>query len=423
MAKNKLRESMFGSHHKYSASSSGMWLNCTKALPTIIAGVEDGKITLDSSNIHSARGTVVHTICEKCLERNLNPSQFLGKTMKAGGFSFIVDDKMVEGVKVFLVFVYETMENCFSPVLLIEQSFDLSKETNADAGGSADVVITDFSGGFIYVYDYKNGMGLVEVTNNTQCKLYAIGAYLSLSKKEQEQIFFVKIGISQPNAYHPDGSCRTQTIPIEELKDWFFNLVVPTIEKTESGKGVFNAGAIQCKWCAVAGYCVENNKQVLTDDFLEIVSEKKTLQPNELTLDEVKNILDNREKITQYLKQVYFYALNAMENSQIIDGYKLVKSLSNRTYKNTEKTENRLKRKLKNENFYKPKEIKTPAQIEKHLKTIEKWKPKKIKSFMETNTGRFETATKLVADSDFGEAALLPLDDDFSEIVAKKKTK
>ena len=406
------KNDIFNGHHAYGWSTSAGWLTCTGRIPAIIKDVKAEKITLKTSSIHADRGTAVHELCELCLKSGCKPIQYLGKKLKGGNNTFTVDESFIEAANVYIKFVKRIVRRSKGE-LLIEKSFDMSEITNADCGGSADTTVIDLKKGILYVIDYKNGHGIVEVFNNTQLWGYGMGAYLELTPAQQKKIKEVHVSIVQPNVYHVDGKCRTQIIKINKLIRWFNKKVIPAIAKSESGKGEFVSTEKGCEWCPRAGYCEANNKKALEslgDDFK--IESSELLAPNELTKEQVKLILDNRKRIEKYFQSVYFYSLGAVDKGEEIEGYKLVKSISNRKYKNAGRVERKLQRKLKHD-FHQEPSIKTPAQLEKHLKAIEGWDKKKIEKFMNSCTERTETGVKLVPDSDFGESVSSTLYEDF----------
>lgn len=79
------------------------------------------------------------------------------------------------------------------------------------------------------IIDYKHGAGVaVDVEKNPQLQMYAVGFVLHMP-----EIRRVRLRISQPRAYHPDGPDRSWEIEVPELMQWLDNVLLPAMEDAD----------------------------------------------------------------------------------------------------------------------------------------------------------------------------------------------
>jgi len=117
-----------------------------------------------------------------------------------------------------------------------------------DGFGTADVVI--LSKHTIRVIDLKYGRGIpVQAKDNTQLRLYALGAY-SKFQEEYPEIKTIEYTIYQPRL----DSISTDGTTITRLLDWANYFVKQKAKKAWAGTGDFIPGE-HCQFCRAKATC------------------------------------------------------------------------------------------------------------------------------------------------------------------------
>lgn len=224
-------------HSLIGASSSERWLHCPGSV-RLYAMIPDRRET-----IYAATGTAAHEVCELSLVNDAEPESFLGQTIKTKEFDVLVDDKMVDAVRVYVDFVRGQHKE-YGGTLMVEHPFDLSFVHAGMFGRNDAVIIPDQALDTLRVYDYKNGRKLVPAQDNPQLKFYALGA---LGKDNPWNVLNVEMTIVQPNAIGKQA-IDTWTISVSDLYDWAYNVLRPAAEATEAP----DAPCVMGDWC---GFC------------------------------------------------------------------------------------------------------------------------------------------------------------------------
>lgn len=177
-------------HHRYSASGSEGWLNCP------------GKVAMESGipdtySPWADEGSAAHFLGSICLEKNVSPSEYLGKEIicweKAGerdGQVFAgdplpegaversrweVDEEMVTNITIYKGLVEADVTA--GRQLMVEKRVHFGDAIGVKgAFGTSDAIVIEDGGEDLFVDDLKYGRKPVDATENTQGRLYAIGA-------------------------------------------------------------------------------------------------------------------------------------------------------------------------------------------------------------------------------------------------------
>jgi len=304
------------------------------------------------SSSYADEGTSAHFLAAHCLAEKLLAGSLVGAKMTDDkGTKFTVTAEMADAVETYLDAVHDAAEKGCK--LHIEESFDLSK-VHPGCFGTADAVIWNPKTKLLTVMDYKHGAGIpVNVRGNPQLRYYALGALLSLGYPAAK----VKMVIVQPRCDHSDGPVREETIDALDLLDFCADLV-KYAKATEEPNAKLYPGE-HCRFCPAgkANACpeVKNKAQAIA----------KTVFTPALAYDpeELRRCLDARETVKAWLKNLDEFAYAEAEAGRCPPGYKLVDKQGRRKWR--EGAEDELILAAKGDDWFEPRQIKSPAQLEK----------------------------------------------------------
>lgn len=255
-------------HARLSPSGADRWMMCTASVQLIEMLIERGELresdleddtheqideeeiieqrldayadvvldpTLESTSF-SAEGTGMHEILAHCLFFGMEPFDFIGQTISADGFSFIIDEDMADRLVPGIDWIRETTNNPH-----VEEQVSLEEWLPGNYGFCDSYWLFEDT---LYVCDYKNGVGEpVAAIKNRQLRLYALGAWLKLGKPAVKKVL---LAINQPRA----GGIKTWEITLAELLE-FGEEVRRVYERITTGKVEFVPSTKGCRWCPV----------------------------------------------------------------------------------------------------------------------------------------------------------------------------
>lgn len=347
-------------HSQFSPSGSSRWLACPGSIQL------EQLVERQPAGFYAAEGTAAHTFAADCLETNLDPNKYLGR--KFGDFT--VDQAMVNAVRIYIDYIH--LKNGPTENLWVETTVPL-QHIHGDMFGTADAII--FSGNYFEIIDYKHGKGVpVEVEENSQLKLYAIGALAWLAKAgiRYSKDFEVVYTIVQPRAPHHDGPIRSSTSTIGELRD-FQETVKLAICNAESNAPLVVPGESQCLWCPAKAVCkafAKYSTEEALEDFSDLVAPNKTKlrETSIYSDDELAVIYLKLKSLRKWADAIEAYMLVQARKGTTFNDLKLVRGRSNRIWRQEEEsTFNQLiELGIDEEILYKKKFI-TPPQLQKEV--------------------------------------------------------
>ena len=299
-------------HALLSASSSQRWLNCTPS-----ARLEEH--FENTSSIFAEEGTAAHALAEYKLKKYLGTntekpvSEFDGEELEY--YTGMYLDFAIEVIE-------KAKENCNDPIILIEQKLDYSCFVPEGFGTGDIVVVADNT---LDIVDLKYGRGVVVMANdNPQMKLYALGALVLFDFLYD--IENIRMTICQPRL----ENISTFEMSKEELLNWAEKELKPKAELAINGEGEFIPGE-HCRFCKARYTC-----RARADEMLSLAKHDFKL-PAMLTEEEIAEVLNLSQRISQWADDVYAYATEKAINEGIQwKGFKLVEGRSNRKYINEE---------------------------------------------------------------------------------------
>ena len=357
-------------HALLGASSSARWLVCTPS-----ARLE--AMFPDEQSPYAAEGTVAHDLAEAILRHKLEGK----KAPKLDDHSA----EMVEAVNRYVDIceekVNEARARSSDAEAMIEARLDFSRWV-PDGFGTGDMVIV--ADGILEVIDLKYGKGVpVSAIENTQMRLYALGAY-DINEFLYD-IKSVRMTIVQPRL----DSISTDEMALEELLDWGEE-IKPIAQRAFRGEG-------ECTPCDYCNFCkARHTCRALADTCLTAFYKDGGKLNQLLTDSEVSDILAMKDLITKWIKGVYDFAYEkALSGEKQWPGYKLVEGTSRRTITDPDAAAQTLL-----DNGYKEKDIFKPRELE-GITNLQKVLGKKaVAKYLEAYIDKPEGKPTLVPDSD-----------------------
>ena len=357
-------------HALLGASSSARWLVCTPS-----ARLE--AMFPDEQSPYAAEGTVAHDLAEAILRHKLEGK----KAPKLDDHSA----EMVEAVNRYVDIceekVNEARARSSDAEAMIEARLDFSRWV-PDGFGTGDMVIV--ADGILEVIDLKYGKGVpVSAIENTQMRLYALGAY-----DINEFLYDVKsvrMTIVQPRL----DSVSTDEMALEELLDWGEE-IKPIAQRAFRGEG-------ECTPCDYCNFCkARHTCRALSNTCLDTFYKNGGKLNQLLTDSEVSDILAMKDLITKWIKGVYDFAYEkALSGEKQWPGYKLVEGTSRRTITDPEAAaKTLLDNGYKEEDIFKPRELEGITNLQKVLGK------KGVTEYLEAYIDKPEGKPTLVPDSD-----------------------
>lgn len=357
-------------HALLGASSSARWLVCTPS-----ARLE--AMFPDEQSPYAAEGTVAHDLAESILRHKFEGK----KAPKLDDYS----TEMVEAVNRYVDIceekVNEARARSSDAEAMIEARLDFSRWVPEGFGTGDMVIVAD---GILEVIDLKYGKGVpVSAVENTQMRLYALGAYDV--NEFLYDIKTVRMTIVQPRL----DSISTDEMALEELLDWGEE-IKPIAQRAFNGEG-------NCTPCDYCNFCkARHTCRALADTCLTAFYKDGGKLNQLLTDSEVSDILAMKDLITKWIKGVYDFAYEkALSGEKQWPGYKLVEGTSRRTITDPKAAAQTLL-----DNGYKEKDIFKPRELE-GITNLQKVLGKQgVAKYLEAYIDKPEGKPTLVPESD-----------------------
>ena len=307
-------------HARLSPSGAHRWLAC----PGSIALAEE-LVVPSSTSAAAEEGTAAHELLELALTSGKSPHAFIGRTVN---LLHTVDDRMATAVKLAV----ETVRPMLSACSIFGYETPISIGATGE-GGTVDAWGYCPGSRTLWVWDYKNGRGIVEAKGNPQGRLYALGLLENL-EKARHTVDRIVVGILQPHS--PDGdSYKTEELTPKTLRAWVAATVDPVVRSIKAGTARCVAGD-QCQNCKCAGRCPTLNRagaEAARMDWADFTNPKATMAEKPLTLKELGAVLHRLPALRALVKEAELEALRLLAKSpKNLPGWKLVEGRTKRRW-------------------------------------------------------------------------------------------
>jgi hypothetical protein len=215
-----------------------------------------------STSLPAATGTLVHSMTEMLLKDRLEnvtlQDYWLGRKENVEDFEIEVDEDMIKCAEVYVDYVNRRKEE-LDAKMLIEERVSM-EEISEHIWGTADAILIGEKE--LEIIDLKSGKFPVDVENNTQLLIYALGA---LSRYGNEDTV-VTMTIVQPRSWHKDGAIRSYSMSAANLVEWGYETLKPAADACDEEEPQYNPSKENCRFCNAKDIC---------DSYKQYMEEKK----------------------------------------------------------------------------------------------------------------------------------------------------
>ena len=289
-------------HSKYPPSSAYRWLKCPAS---VLLPPDDIK----EDTTAAEEGTLAHKIAELKLTADIwNDNE---EELKECRENELYDPVMEKHTDNYIKQI-EDLETATSK-RFIETKLDM-RSLMPGLFGTCDCILFDPVSNKLTIIDFKYGYGKVEVNNNPQLKLYALGAIEYIKEEFPDTDLGnlnVDMGIFQPRIKNIAFEPTTK----KKLDDWF-KKQEKAINKILDNQTERNTGS-WCRYCDRQIHCRDYQELLMDcyiDDFFSLSEEE--IVENYTKLQDIVKLLDKLKKhITSQIK-----------NGEEVKGFKLQES-------------------------------------------------------------------------------------------------
>lgn len=337
-------------HALLSASSAERWLNCTPSA-RLTEGIKD------KSSPYAAEGTLAHELGELILKKELKliTTRKFNIELKKIEEHEMYYKGMIDDVEDYTNYVIETYHEALTKTkdafIALEERLDFSMYVPEGFGTGDCIIIAD---GEMEIIDLKFGKGVeVSPINNSQLKLYALGAY------EKYGFIYGIENITMTIAQVRLNNISSWTITSDMLTEWAEEELKPKANIAYEGKGETVPGD-WCTFCKVRHTCKVRAEMMLG------TYKKLSKDPKVLDVEEIAEILGQAPDIQKWAKEMQDYALEQALGGTKYPGWKLVEGRSNRKIEDQDGLAQILTREgYKEDDIYKPKALEGITNLER----------------------------------------------------------
>ena len=306
-------------HSKFPPSAAERHLNCP---PSLLLEEQCPKTTNDAAE----EGTYAHWVAENkllaLLGRPANNDEPDFKGWNKADMDIYTDQ--------YIDFIKAERDYLKAQIIIPERQVKFTNWVEGGFGTSDCVVISEDT---ISIIDFKYGFGPVKVENNTQLKIYALGAVQEFGILCPD-LKHIRISIFQPRI----SNIGTWELSYEDLIFWADNFVKPQAELALAGKGQHREGP-WCKYCRAKALCPLKNANAQEVLAQMAATQNQSLSDGAVSEDEIAKLLPQLESIEDWIKGVKEYALARAQEGKEWPGMELSSSRSSRSFTDTARVE------------------------------------------------------------------------------------
>ena len=314
-------------HAKLSPSQRYRWAVCPGSIR------EAAKLPKKPGSAAAIDGTHTHTVLEHCIKKGVDAKMTVGLIFTDHEGQFSVDAARAERVQFALDYIAERVASNPGAEVISERRVDPAYLVGRDdMSGTVDVQLVGSTG--IEIIDYKDGINPVKAEGNEQMEQYGLGIIAEYMKLGR---FFenVAMTIIQPKSRELGAKgIDTHITTVAELLGKI-EQVKAEAAATDDPDAPLVPGDKQCKYCPAAGGCrarVDQSFASLGVSFDQLSQKAADKQPNQMTDEELREILEAAPLIRQMLAGAEEEALRRFESGMPIAGLKAINGRGSRAW-------------------------------------------------------------------------------------------
>ena len=248
-------------HAKLSPSKRVRWANCPGSIR------EEARYPETASSPSARAGTADHALLEKCVKGGLEPHDFIGQMLIDHEGEYLVDRDRADRVKIALDYIDKRVDESVGGCKVLSESRVDPKYLTGrdDLSGTVDIQL--YYNDMVEIIDYKGGVGTVDVENNHQLELYALGvlAKYELPVNVEYPIKWIRMTIIQPKLKLKGlEPITSHIVPVATILSKIGTIVVEAAA-TDKPDAPLVAGDAQCKFCKAKGSCSALSQKVMQE--------------------------------------------------------------------------------------------------------------------------------------------------------------
>jgi len=315
-------------HARLSPSQRYRWRVCAGSIR------EANKLPKKPGSAAAIDGTHTHSLLEFCIKnRAATVGTMVGNTLKDHEGEFVVDKARAERVQFALDYITGRVQANPNAEVISEERVDPAYLVGRDdMSGTVDVQLIGSTG--IEIIDYKDGINPVEAKDNEQMEQYGLGI---IAKYMAQGRFFETIAMTivQPKARELGGKgVSTHYTTVAELLGKVEQFKAEAAA-TDDPDAPLVPGDKQCKYCPAAGGCrarVDQSFASLGVSFDQLSQKAADKQPNQMSDEELREIIEAAPLIRQMLAGAEEEALRRFEAGMPVAGLKAVNGRGSRAW-------------------------------------------------------------------------------------------
>jgi len=314
-------------HAKLSPSQRYRWAVCPGSIR------EAAKLPKKPGSAAAIDGTHTHTVLEHCIKKGVDAKMTVGLIFTDHEGQFSVDAARAERVQFALDYIAERVASNPGAEVISERRVDPAYLVGRDdMSGTVDIQLVGSTG--IEIIDYKDGINPVKAEGNEQMEQYGLGIIAEYMKLGR---FFEKVAMTiiQPKSRELGAKgIDTHITTVAELLGKI-EQVKAEAAATDDPDAPLVPGDKQCKYCPAAGGCrarVDQSFASLGVSFDQLSQKAADKQPNQMTDEELREILEAAPLIRQMLAGAEEEALRRFESGMPIAGLKAINGRGSRAW-------------------------------------------------------------------------------------------
>lgn len=267
------------------------------------------------------------------------------------------------------------------PFTVQEETVDLSDWVPEGSGTCDSIMI---GSGRLHITDYKHGKGVeVSADNNSQMRLYALGALKKYMPIFGDSIKTVSMAIVQPRITE---QVSEEELSVADLFSWG-EQIKPIARRAYDGSGDFNPGP-WCRFCKGRQLCrARSENATALEDFKDLpieggMTEQERMERDKQQLitgtasptlsdSEVADLIRRGAVLVAWYEDLKDYALGAILAGRVIPGFKVVAGKSNRAFSDVDAALEAIKNAGYDEAMLYERKAKTLSVLEKMIGKVD----------------------------------------------------